>query len=429
MYRKILFFLVDFLNKKSLTKEYSNVAILNSAYLDKFNVDYRNDLLKKLLEHAYETVPFYKNEKQKLNSLEDFPLINKNTIRDNFELFKSSSYLTKNVFLVSTSGSTGVPFTVLQDKRKQLRNKADVLFYAKKANYDLGDKLFYIKIWSKKGFLFNIKNYIKNLFPFSVYDLTKEEIPKLIEKIKNTKEDSCIMAYSSSIRIICNYLDSIHSDSINSNLKSIITISERLDSNTKERAQHYFKCPVYSRYSNNENGILAQQDIYSDKFSINWASYFIEILDLNSNVSAPYGKPGRVVVTDLFNYAMPLIRYDTGDVAIMDIDENDVPCLQRVEGRVLDVIYNTNGNMVSSHLAYHLCKYGNFKQFQLAQLAKKEYRIQLNTETPVVNQETMLEEFKGYLGTDAIIKVEYVDDIPILASGKRREVANFYTTA
>ena len=68
-----------------------------------------------------------------------------------------------------------------------------------------------------------------------------------------------------------------------------------------------------------ENGILAQQKTASEnEFIINWASYHIEILNIDTNELAPNGTVGRIVVTDFFNYAMPLIRYDTGDLGVID---------------------------------------------------------------------------------------------------------------
>ena len=79
-----------------------------------------------------------------------------------------------------------------------------------------------------------------------------------------------------------------------------------------------FGCNVVSRYSNQENGILAQELVDSDYFVINNASYWIEFLKLIQMWGADIGELSRVVVTDLFNYATPVIRYDTGDLAVVE---------------------------------------------------------------------------------------------------------------
>ena len=71
---------------------------------------------------------------------------------------------------------------------------------------------------------------------------------------------------------------------------------------------------VYARYSNIENGIIAQQNQNKDDYLINSASYHIDIYSLQNDSLLKHGELGRIVVTDFFNKGMPLIKYDTGDV-------------------------------------------------------------------------------------------------------------------
>jgi phenylacetate-CoA ligase len=72
-----------------------------------------------------------------------------------------------------------------------------------------------------------------------------------------------------------------------------------------------------------------------------------------------------------------------------------------------------------------LFKYGDFKQLQFVQKTKKEYHVNLNT-SEKVDENAIAIEFKNYLGDDAVIKVNYVDEIPLLSSGKRRQIVNEY---
>ena len=92
-------------------------------------------------------------------------------------------------------------------------------------------------------------------------------------------------------------------------------MSEGLDAIGKSEIEQAFKTKVFSRYSNVENGIIAQQtDKSFDYYFINSASYYVEILEMDLDVPVLKGELGRIVVTDLFNDAMPFIRYDTGDI-------------------------------------------------------------------------------------------------------------------
>tara|TARA_B110000091_G_scaffold212685_1_gene259956 strand:+ start:10923 stop:12224 length:1302 start_codon:yes stop_codon:yes gene_type:complete len=423
--RKKSFWLIDFLNGSVIKKHLEEVQNVLNDFNSKKSLSIRTLNEDNILKHAITTVPFYQSLKN-LNSLKDFPVINKNSIRGNFAALQSSKYSDKNKNIVSTSGSTGAPLQISQDANKRKRNSADTVFFASRAGYTIGEELIYIKLWPNSFGIKNLSGFLKNVKMHSVYKLSDIDISILIKKIKNNSNNLNMVGYSGSYEKICNYLDKINSQPIKCNMKSIIANSERLSDTTKKSMEKYFGCKVVSRYSNNENGILAQQNLVeNDKFEINWASYNIEILDLNEDKPVSYGEIGRVVVTDFFNYATPIIRYDTGDVAVMNI-HNNVPYIERIEGRKLDMIYNTSGEIISSHLCYHLFKYGPFKQYQLVQYGLKDYNINLNTNRRVEKEKDLVEEFKGYFGKDANIKVNYVDEIPVLNSGKRKEVTNTY---
>lgn len=424
--RNYSFWFMDFLKGsfvKKRCKEIKNV-IENSETISSETI--KREYLARLLKHAVATTSFYKKESN-YNSILDFPIINKNLIRDNFDEFKSSEFNKKKCHIVSTSGSTGTPFSVLQNTNKRDRNTVDNLCFLKSAGYEIGQKLIYIKIWSDdvKFSVFS-KLWFQNIKPHSIFKLNSEDIKEFIENLKNDNSEKSILGYPSGFEKICRYLDEVNSEPLNCNIKAIIGMSEAINDYTYQSIKKYFGITPVSRYSNNENGVLAQQDSTSNgKFVINSASYFIEILDLINDRPVKNGELGRIVITDLHNYAMPMIRYDTGDVGVMENDDNKVSYLKTIEGRKLDLLYDIKGNVVPSHVSYKLCKYGNYKQFQLIQFGKKEYLIKLNTETKV-DEERMLEEYKGYFGYNAIISIKYVNEIPLLSSGKRREVRNTY---
>lgn len=425
-FRRSLFWVFDTLKGSQIKKHLQQIEFVLNDFHSQESINTRNSNRDKIISHTLETVPFYQSYKS-IQKLEDFPIINKNTIRDNFKKLQSRKYVKKNNRIVSTSGSTGTPFQILQNENKHQRNLADTVFFASRAGYKIGEQLVYIKLWSKNFGLKNLKGFLKNVKKHSVYKLDDEDISQLIGKINKESKSLNMIAYASSFEKIANYLEKTNAEPLKCKMNSMIAISERLSDYTKTTIDKYFNCQMVSRYSNNENGILAQQNLIdNDVFEVNWASYFIEILAIDEDKPVSYGEVGRVVVTDYFNYAMPIIRYDTGDLAVMNIDERRIPFLERIEGRKLDMIYNTSGKLVSSHLAYHLCKYGNFRQFQLVQYGLKDYNINLNTVKKVDKELELVEEFKGYLGMDANIKVNYVDEIPILNSGKRQEVTNTY---
>lgn len=84
----------------------------------------------------------------------------------------------------------------------------------------------------------------------------------------------------------------------------------------------------------------------SRRFYLNEASYFLEVAEIDSDEPAEYGELGRIVITDFFNYAFPLIRYDNGDTCIMQLDEKTKhPYIAQLYGRRLDLVYNTKNDL------------------------------------------------------------------------------------
>ena len=210
-----------------------------------------------------------------------------------------------------------------------------------------------------------------------------------------------------------------------------MTMSEPITDYAKQLLEDYFSCPVVSRYSNMENGFIAQQEPGEFIYKINHASFYVEILDINDDKVLVEGKLGRIVITDLFNYAMPLIRYDTGDLGILknEIDINNKsngPYLLNIEGRKVDFITNTKGQILSPHsITNTMWKFSDVLQFQFIQIETKKYIIKINIDAERYDKEEILiADLKKYLGNDALIEVEIVHEIPLLASGKRKKIVN-----
>ena len=387
----------------------------------------REQNLEKLLDHSIETTPFYKNLNRSKKDFKQFPVINKMVINENEALFKSDIFLNKKNTTRSTSGSTGTPFKVLHNKNKIYRNSADTIYFSELAGFKIGYQLWYLRYWGLNFKNSNFKNWAQNLKPIEVIDLNNDRIEDLIKQIKQTSGHKGWLGFPSAFEEVCKYLDHKNEKPIDTNFKSIIGMAEGINTYTKQRMEYYFNCPTLSRYSNMENGILAQQTVNNEAFQINWASYHIEILNIHNNEQAPKGELGRIVVTDLYSYAMPLIRYDTGDLGAMDFTVSP-PTLKRIEGRKTDTIYNTKGAIVSSFIMINSIRFDGIKQIQLIQERKTAYTIKLNCSGDFKFENELIDKFKSFLGDDAVISVLTVDEIPLLSSGKRKMTLNNYIT-
>ncbi|WP_378173681.1 CoF synthetase [Aquimarina sp. SS2-1] len=424
--RNISFWLLDFINGGKVRKHYQDIKSLNEYSGSHQTIEKQNYYLDTILKHAVETCDYYDSINP--SSLQNFPVINKELVKSSYNSFQSKIYKNKKKIGVSTSGSTGASFTVYQDLNKKARNTADIIYFSELCGFYLGYKLFYLRFWQMFKKKNKFESFLQNITPIDVFDLSKDSIEVLVNTLKNDRSNKGMLGYASSFDKICKYLDSIEAKPIDCKLRSVIGMSERLDPLTKLSMKQYFDVDMVSRYSNAENGMIAQQPIGKEYFEINWASYFVEVLSFIDNDRVEPGELGRIVITDLFNYNTPLIRYDTGDIGIIEFleqEKNSKLVLKKVEGRKMDMIRSTTGEILSTSILLVINKYKEVIQRQIIQKTNNEYVFKLKVKNGTLeNENEFIKEFKMYLGQDAIIKVEYVAEIPLLKSGKQQAIVN-----
>jgi len=428
--RNKLFWMIDALKGGQVKTHRKDIANILENFDSPASIDRRDTLLKNLLIHASETTPYYQKYANS-KKLQDFPVVNKTIIRDNFEAFQSSLYKDKPQFQISTSGSSGTPFKAYWDKNKVLRNRADTIYFQGITGYEIGQRLYYIRKWLSKYKGSKLTMAMRNIEMVNVSDFSDDYLANLIKTLETDSSTKMLLSYSSALRDICNYLQKIKAGPVNSDITSIIAMADELGDDTRIKLNYYFNAPVHLRYSNQENGILSLQlSQENNTLQINWASYFIEVLHLDEDIPVAEGTLGRVVVTDLFNYGMPFIRYDTGDLAILTREGayfNTSSVFKSIEGRKMDVLRDTKGNVISGFSIHHLETYPEIKQFQFVQQSSTMYCINLVVSQPVGKEFEIIEYFRDFLGSDAEIKIAYVDEIPKLNSGKRKLIVNTTT--
>ena len=289
-----------------------------------------------------------------------------------------------------------------------------------------------MKIFVKERMKSRLSYWMENTIPIDVFKLNDEQIENLLREMEHDNSTYAIVGYASALESVCKYLDNKKHGRVSSDVRAVIAISESVNEYTREAVRRYFGVPVVSRYSNLENGIIAQQKSGgSGAYTVNTASYVVEILKMDSDEQAEPGQAGRIVVTDLFNYGMPLIRYDTGDIGSFAGDSKNTRdvLLANVEGRRSDALYDTSGRLVSSYLFYkNMWRFVEIKQYQLIQEGSKEYLLKINADGAFSRESELISGLKSCLGQDASVGVEYVSEIPLLSSGKRRVVVNNYYT-
>lgn len=403
----------------------------DGVWTDKEVEKYQQKCVEKLLQHCIQTVSAYKN--QTSLCLQDWPVVNKASIKCSYEAYMSSAFDKGSLIKMSTSGSTGTPFVCWQDVDKKRHVNAEVLYYNGKTGYQIGRRIIYLRSVvheiSKSAF----SQFSENIYLLNCTDLSDKGIEEKLEFIKEYTKGcgAMMMGYSSTLDAFRKYFDKYgYEKAQGCNLYGIVGGSTMLFDNTRESMENAFGCKCYSRYANEENGFLGQDGIENNVFLINRANYYIEILKMDSDVATEDGEIGRIVVTDLYNYAMPMVRYDTGDIgAWTEIIEGNRKrrAIGSFGGRVMDQIYHCNGIPVSPHsVSTAMWKFQNVEQYQFAQIGDGKYEIRLILEIKNLHldETDLIESLKYIVGEEANICVKYPDTIPVPLSGKKRYIVN-----
>ena len=423
-FRWYLYWIQDFVLKKGLVrKAYKDIE--KYYYAENKNTDSK---IENLLKHAKKTTEFYKENTT--YDINDYPVVNKRILIENYDKILSTKYKNQKLHTMSTSGSTGTPFTVVQDKIKRSRVIAAVIFFGKQCGYSFGERQMFLRVWVKSIKKSGLKKFLQNMIPMDISKLDNEKLEEIEKNLVEDHKISNILSYASTLEKLSKYLLKKNYTSKDFSVKSIISGSEVLQDETRENLKKVFGCNVVSRYANEENGILGQDCIESNnEFHLNYADYYFEFLKLDADVPAKDGEMARIVITDLYNYAFPMIRYDTGDLAIVGEAncKNKGKVIKEIFGRKVDLILNPKGEALSPHMiTNNMWGTEKVKQFKFTQIDKAEYKILLNVEQGFDSEKVLLDKFQKLLGEDAVITFEYTDEIPVLRSRKRKYIEKSY---
>jgi phenylacetate-CoA ligase len=302
-----------------------------------------------LIDHACHTTGYYR-QFLGARELSEFPVLQKRTVKERYDEFLSSAYEQSSLIPVATSGSYGARLTFYLTKEKRARQQAEIIYFSGWAGYRIGDKHAYVSVRVPSG-KSRVTFFLQNEIPMNPAIIDEEWLEKQRHALLH-KKISVFIGYPSVIGILAEYCRAQGDGPQFFDLEAIITTSETLSARTRATLRQVFGCAVLSRYCTVESGVLAHECGYTSSHHLNIASYVIEVLSLNSDEPVAPGELGRVVITDPFSHAMPLIRYDTGDLAVLgDVCSCGLPgpTLQRLEGRLAELVVGVDDQRISPY--------------------------------------------------------------------------------
>lgn len=394
--------------------------------------------LKDILWHAFHNCPYYnnmfrginlvQNNKIDLSKFLEIPILTKDIIRGHIKELVSRDYQTRKWYYNSSGGSTGEPIRFIQDDvYYKWGDVTTRYYYQNMLNID--------RVWVKKVLLWGSErdlfegsrgwrarffSRLYNTVFLNSYRMTEEDMGKYIATINSYKPD-LIRGYAGSLFDLCQYIQrnvlTIHRPEI------LISAAETLGDEMRQLIEAVFKTKLYNFYGSREARALAGECQYGLMHIFMFNNY-VEVLD-NDNRPVKEGEEGRVIVTNLHNYSMPLIRYDIGDMAILGPQTcqcgNPLSTLRQVTGRITNHFLKTDGTLISGSA---LTLTFNLKEWVEAfQIIQEDYkRVKILVVPHNTTERTGKDEIEGrirfLLGQDCEIIWEFVSEIPKTQSGK-----------
>ncbi|MFH6997910.1 phenylacetate--CoA ligase family protein [Flavobacterium sp. FlaQc-57] len=325
---------------------------------------------------------------------EDLPVLNKQNLQKPLEERLSKGYTKKNVYINKTSGSSGTPFVFAKDKYAHALTWASYImrfdWFEIDFNHSYQARFYGIPMdfvgYQKERF----KDFLTHRFRFPIFDLSDAVLAKFLRKFR-TKKFNYINGYTSSIVLFAKYLEqkNIILNDVCPTLKACFVTSEMLFESDKKLLEKQFRIPIINEYGAAELDLIAFENP-NKEWQVNAETLFVEILDENNQI-LPYGKEGRIVITSLFNKAHPFIRYEIGDIGILDEKSTlKKPILKKLIGRTNDVALLPSGKKSPGLTFYYVTKSiieddGNVKEFIIKQTKLDTFEIEYISDKELVS--------------------------------------------
>ena len=334
--------------------QFLNLARTSSEEFDK----YVFNELKNVVKFAKQRIPYYTNSFESIidvdqttstaELLQSLPILSRRDVQENFDglYFKSPDHDPNDYAIQSTSGSTGKPVSVMKfAPLYSAEYDALTLTEWQLNNRDTSKTISTFRIVDKEVDEVPLGpplSYIGSTRLHTSRSVLKRTIPELLDELHRLRPDYLFVNGIVARQLA---LAQLESDYKPIKIEQFLTVSDRVDPQLRELIFDVFGGRIIDRYSSEEFGYIALQCPVHNHLHICSPSLIVEVVDEDGK-ACDVGVPGRVLVTSLHNFAMPLIRYDIGDIA-----EFGEPCeagitwpvLNQVNGRVRDSITLPNG--------------------------------------------------------------------------------------
>ncbi|MEW9625413.1 phenylacetate--CoA ligase family protein [Rhodanobacter geophilus] len=397
--------------------------------------------LQRLLRHCEQHVPWYRRRWRELGvtaadirSLDDYarlPVLGKDEIRAHFDEFKADGWHDRLLYK-ATGGSTGQPMRFGYTRESNERRTAVMWRGYDWAGARMGRRTLFVwggavgqprPLQQLKERLYHAAFARRMLNSFHMTDANLGEYADAIDAYR----PEVIVGYVGPLVRLAQWL--LDNRRKVAQPASVLGAAEALHDFQRELIERAFGCPAYNTYGCREVMLIASECGQRHGLHVNADHLVVEL-----HGAATTGASGEVLLTDLSNYGMPLLRYANGDLATAGAETcpcgRGLPLLAHVDGRKLDAIRTPDGHLLPGEFFPHMLKdVPGLRRFQLVQrrLDRLELALVCDERFDDASMAYIRRELAKVVGDSVALDCRIVDDIPLTPSGKLRVTVSALT--
>lgn len=434
LFEGLAFPLLDRLNGTSIAAKLQ--TLLASEHLDRAEIQNRQrEKLAGVVEDARRSIPFYvdfwkKNGPRSVHpALDGLPVLTKADIAGH-DIGPRNASFTGRTLATRTSGSTGSPMVFHRSMEQESWFWALRFRMWRWSGYHPGDPYLEINLNPRLAWKKRLQDHLFRC-SYLTYNADNQDSARIVSSLREMGQPY-VNGFSSSLFALGRYI--LETDGPRPTISGILSTGDTLHPSYRETIESAFGVRALDYYGAGGEGFhVASQCLESgSRYHIHPEDAVLEVL--GEEGPAKPGTPGRIVATQLDNDAMPLVRYELGDVGVAAPDDaactcgRTLPMLERVEGRIPDLVVAPSGAFLVTHFFVVLFKdIQEIGRYQVVQKAKDGICVRLvprpEADREAIEKHVTKEVSDATRGTLAC-EFQWVDEIPLSGAGKRRLVVS-----
>lgn len=400
--------------------------------------DIKLDLLQDRVRDAVARFPLYaekvKSFRGSLPDVHDFIELNDLPIwtrKDQNDLFATlDDAPVEGSFMHATGGSTGAPtrFYVTRESYEWRLSVSDYGYSL--AGAEEGQKSFYV--WGtpiknpavSQKLKYGVHHWLQRRTYFDSFNFDDAQKAKCCRAINRARPYS-LVGYTGNLVALALFIRD-NPGILKWKARALVTAAEGLHPGQRELLEKHLVDEVFQSYGSREFMMIGMECWQHNGYHLVGTNLIVEIVD-DKGKALPAGELGRIVITDLRNAANPFVRYEIGDLGVMEEPSHRCPCklpfpiLRSVGGRMQEVILKADGEQLTALFIPHLMKeFSWIDGYQILQNVPGNITVNVVAIEKVTNElsASAVVLLKEKLGDDMAITVKQVVELQKSASGK-----------